>query len=248
MTMHYIYKITNKINGKIYVGKSKNPVSRFSRHIKVAETFPESDNHFQAIHGAIKKYGRESFILETIEVCDDSNVDNREIYWISELQTQEKKYGYNLTSGGDGVHDRSEQSKQKWLDKMVGRKLSEEHKMRISQSNIGRTISQDVRDKISQANSGENNGMSGKTHSTITKQKMSKFQLSRPRRPLTNEEKQHLSNSLKGKPRPASIPQETKNQVMVMWASGNYTKRQIAEKFNLKYNSVVKIIRTHSIK
>jgi group I intron endonuclease len=245
MPIHYIYKIINRSNGKIYVGKSKNPASRFVRHIKIAETLLESDNHFQAIHGAIKKYGRENFTLEIIEACDDSNVDRHEIYWISKLHTQEKTYGYNLTSGGDGVHNRSEESKKKWLAKMVGRKLSEEHKRKISAGNVGRKLTEDAKQKISEANSGTKNGMGGRTHNVETRTIMSEFQSLRPRRPLTDQEKQHLSDNLKGKPKPAAIPIEIKNEITRLYSSGNYTKRQLAEKFELKYNSIVKIIRTN---
>lgn len=245
MTLHYIYQITNKINGKLYIGRSVNPISRFAKHIKVAETFQESDNHFQAIHGAIKKYGKENFILETIEVCDQNNVNDREIYWISNFNAQNKTFGYNLTSGGDGVKHISEESKAKRRAKMLGRKHSEEHRRKISQSNMGKIISLESREKISLANSGENNGMSGKTHSANAKQKMSEFQSARDRRPLTEEEKLYLSNNLKGKSQPPRIPIDIKNEVVQLYASGNYTKQQLADKFALKYNSIVKIIRTN---
>lgn len=245
MPTSYIYKIVNKISGKIYVGKSKNPASRFVRHIKIAETFSKTDNHFQAIHGAIKKYGKENFLLEIIEVCDEPVANDREIYWINELRTQIKDYGYNLTSGGDGVNHVSEESKAKRRAKMLGRKHSEEHKRKISQSNMGRIISLESRIKISQANSGKNNGMAGKTHSDDVKKKMSEFQSLRERRALTDEEKSKLSANLKGKPPSPRIPIEIKSEIVQLYALGEYTKQQLADKFGLKYNSIVKILRTN---
>ena len=248
MSLHYIYKIRNKINDKIYVGKSKNPASRFVRHIKIAENFSKDDNHFQAIHGAIKKYGKDNFSLEVIETCDENTVNDREIYWIRELKSQIKKYGYNLTAGGDGALNVSEETKNKRRAKIIGRKHTEEHKKKISDANIGRKISDEVKQKISQANAGENNGMSGRTHDIEVREKMSKFQGSRKyREPLTEEHKQKNRDATLKQDFSFRIPIEIKNEIVQLYTSGNYTKRQLAEKFGLKYNSIVKIIRSHKI-
>lgn len=246
MSLHYIYKIINKTNGKFYIGRSKNPASRFVRHIKIAETVSETDNHFQAIHGAIKKYGKENFILEIIESCDENIVNDREIYWIAELKSQIKDFGYNLTSGGDGAKNISEESKAKRRAKMLGRKHSEEHKKKISQSNMGRIISIETRDKISQANSGENNGMFGETHSLKTRQNMAVSQASRKyREPLTEARKQKNREAALKQDFSFRVPLSTKKEIIDFWNSGNYTKRQLAEKFGIKYNTIVKIIRTN---
>lgn len=245
MTIHYIYQITNKINGKLYIGKSVNPISRFARHVKIAETFLESDNNFQAIHGAIKKYGKENFTLDTIEVCDENNIDERETHWIAFLNTQNKNFGYNLTAGGDGVKYMSEESKAKRRAKMLGRKLSEAHKQKIGQANMGRVILPESRQKISIANSGENNGMSGKTHSDEAKKKMSDFQSSRIRNSLSEEHKQKNRIAALKQDHSFRISIEIKHEIVRLYNSGNYTKRQLAEKFGMKYNTIVKIIRTH---
>lgn len=245
MPLHYIYKITNKTNGKMYIGRSKSVESRFYKHIRIAETFSESDNHFQAIHGAIKKYGKENFIFDIIEECSEENANERESYWINQLKTQNKSYGYNLTSGGDGVLNRSEESKAKWLAKMLGRHLSEEHKQKISESNKGKIISEEVKQKISKANSGENNGMFDNTHSLKTREKMSISQSRRLNRdPLTEEHKQRNRSATQKQDFSYRIPKEIKEQVVPLYSSGKFTKKQIAEKLGLKYNSVVKIIRT----
>jgi group I intron endonuclease len=246
MTIYYIYKITNKINNKMYIGKSKNPASRFVRHLKISKNLSINDNHFQAIHGAIKKYGEENFVFEIIESCDSENASTKEKYWISNLKTQNKEYGYNLTSGGDGVQEVSQESINKRRVKMIGRKHSAEHNKKISESNKGKIISEEVREKISLSNCGANNGMFGKSHSSAAKQKMSKIQSTRKRRPLTEEERLKISKALKGKPRGASIPNYIKNNIIKDYLSGDYTKKQLSEKFDLKYNSIVKIIRMYN--
>jgi len=246
MTLHYIYKITNKVNGKMYIGKTKNVISRFARHVKISETFSESDNHFQIIHKAIKKYGKENFLLETIEVCNEINVNEKEIFWISMLKTQDKNYGYNLTSGGDGAINVSEESKEKRRLKMLGRKHTDEHNKKISESHKGKIITKEVRQKISVANSGENNGRFGKTVSDETRKKMSNFQSMRLRGSLTEEHKKRNSEAAKNQDRSFRIPIEIKNEIVKLYLTGLYTKKQLAIQFNLKYNSVAKIIRIYN--
>ena len=96
--MAYIYKITNTINGKIYIGKTERTVEeRFSEHLKDSDrrTFEK-----RPLYSAIRKYGKQAFVVETIEETDFP--EEREIYWIEYYQSF--KYGYNATLGGDGKH------------------------------------------------------------------------------------------------------------------------------------------------
>ena len=95
----YIYKITNTINGKAYVGKTlKTAQERFIQHIKDSKR-PEYAN--KILYRAFNKYGISNFKLEELEhVIDTSELDDREIYWIKKLDTYHN--GYNATLGGDG--------------------------------------------------------------------------------------------------------------------------------------------------
>jgi group I intron endonuclease len=213
----YIYKITNKINGKIYIGKSKNPVNRFKRHLYVSVHPNAGPNQFQPIHAALAKYGEKNFSLEIIDECMmEDEIFEKEIYWIAFHKSNMTKYpdnGYNLTDGGEGPS--------------------------------GLSPSNETKNKISKANSGKNNGMYNKSHTFEAKQKMSDFQSNRIRQPLSDEHKQKNRNAALRQDFSYRIPQETKKQIISMYASGNYTKKQLANYFNLKYNSVVKIIRSH---
>ena len=79
--MGYIYLITNKINGSIYVGKTVDTIqSRWRDHVSSANT--NADNYY--IHNAIKKYGEENFQIELLEECENSLLSEREKYWIKE--------------------------------------------------------------------------------------------------------------------------------------------------------------------
>ena len=96
--MAYIYKITNIINQKIYIGKTVlTPEERFSQHLR--DSKKENINN-RPLYKAINKYGEENFLLETIEECDYAILDEREIYWINYYNSFH--YGYNATIGGDG--------------------------------------------------------------------------------------------------------------------------------------------------
>ena len=82
------------INNKIYIGQSINPEHRFIAHCSRAKN--DSDN--SPIHSAIKKYGKDNFILTIIEWTEDYN--NREKYWIKKLNSK-SPYGYNVAEGGE---------------------------------------------------------------------------------------------------------------------------------------------------
>lgn len=89
----YIYKITNKVNGKSYIGQTRYTIEfRWRQHQH------KKDNTY--FHNAIHKYGIENFIVEQLEECDIKNLDSREIFYIAKYNTFQD--GYNLTIGGNG--------------------------------------------------------------------------------------------------------------------------------------------------
>ena len=94
--MAYIYKITNDINNKIYIGKTEYSIKkRFKEHCR--DAFRER-NEKRPLYDAIKKYGIEHFSIEQIEETDIP--EEREQYWIEQYGSF--KNGYNATLGGDG--------------------------------------------------------------------------------------------------------------------------------------------------
>lgn len=94
--MAYIYKITNDINNKIYVGKTEFSIEkRFQEHCRDAY---RERNEKRPLYAAMRKYGTEHFHIELIEETENPN--EREIYWIEVFRSF--KEGYNATIGGDG--------------------------------------------------------------------------------------------------------------------------------------------------
>lgn len=90
-----IYKITNNLSGKIYIGQSNNIERRWKEHC-ASNRWKTSENYIDV---AIHKYGKENFSLEVLEECDVAQLNEREQYWIAYYNTY-KGNGYNATSGG----------------------------------------------------------------------------------------------------------------------------------------------------
>lgn len=88
----YVYKITNIVNNKIYVGK------------RVATTF--DDQYWgggKIIHSALKKYGKDNFTRDILEWCSSKeHLEERERFWIAELNARDLTIGYNIAEGGEG--------------------------------------------------------------------------------------------------------------------------------------------------
>src|SRR5208282_461224 len=163
--MFYVYKIVNKINGKIYIGKTVNVEERWLMHIYHAQS-----KCLYPLQKAIKKYGKDNFEISILENFESEDIAlDREKFWITEFKTNVSKYGnefgYNLTDGGDGIsgYVHTEETKSKISASLMGikRNFTEEHGQKISKALKGRKISEDIRIKL----------------------------LARPKRTLTNETK-----------------------------------------------------------
>lgn len=96
-----IYKITNKINGKCYIGKSSDIEKRWNYH-KISFNYEKEKQ--KTLYRAFRKYGIENFTFEILEEMTEELYDqfanNREEYWI--LFYNSFNNGYNETKGGDG--------------------------------------------------------------------------------------------------------------------------------------------------
>lgn len=96
--MAFIYKITNDINNKIYIGKTNLSIEeRFQQHCRESKKTTEQN---RPLYSAMQKYGIEHFKIEKIEECSSEISSEREKYWIVYYQGYEQ--GYNATHGGDG--------------------------------------------------------------------------------------------------------------------------------------------------
>ena len=170
-----IYKITNKINGKVYIGQSRDIDARWRQHINAKDNF--------AIHNAIKKYGEENFCFEVLLECPAEMLNDWERDMIA-LYDCISPNGYNLTEGGEGYHY-SEEIKHKISEVKKGKKrqpfseetkkkmskakkgkpswnkgipCSAEHKRKLSNAHKGKHFSEETKHKISEAHKGLRKG------------------------------------------------------------------------------------------
>ena len=100
MKTYIIYKITNKKNGKPYIGKTEYPLEhRWNRHLSSAR----NGSKFR-FHSAIRKYGEDCWdlsVIETYQTEDENFINEKETHFIKLFESDTKK-GYNATSGGTG--------------------------------------------------------------------------------------------------------------------------------------------------
>lgn len=147
-----IYKITNLVNGKTYIGQSINIERRFWDHRCVSH---ETNRHLKH---ALIKYGKDNFKYEVIEECSAEMLDEREMYYISKLSPE-----YNVLAGGQGK-GRCLSDDVKEILRLHGKRQwamkSEEEKARIIKNNllcgakVGHPVSNQTREKLRAKNLG----------------------------------------------------------------------------------------------
>jgi group I intron endonuclease len=143
--MHYIYKITNTINGKIYIGQTNNPKLRWSQHKSNAKY----NKGQQIIIRAMSKHGVDNFIFEEIATCRTlEDVNHVEEIIIQQYDSRNPEKGYNLDRGGNTsprtpeVVAKTAEGIRKYYEThhhfMKGQHLPEEWKANIAKASIGK--------------------------------------------------------------------------------------------------------------
>lgn len=180
--MKGIYKITNLINEKVYIGQTDRLNNRKREHFYKLE---KNEHHNEHLQKAYKKYGKDNFIFEIIEETDF--LDERELFWINQYGGLNSENNYNLKNPIDkrwSDYVRVKQSKtmlgennpnygNKWtkeqkeklskltkgktLEEKIGKEKSDLVKLKMSESQKGRKHPKEVKEKIRQANMGEKN-------------------------------------------------------------------------------------------
>lgn len=137
-----IYKITNKINGKSYIGQTtRNVETRFIEHCSKRDSNT-------AISNAIEKYGRENFTIEIVFYASSmEELNKKEAELISNTDSL-VPFGYNIKSAVTG-HVHSEETKAKISQKAMGRIISQETRAKIGAANSGKKRSKETKQKMS---------------------------------------------------------------------------------------------------
>lgn len=148
-----VYKHTNKINQKVYIGITCTSVHR--RWSNGRGYLTKKDGAFcqPAMANAILKYGWDNFEHEIIaEKLLEEEANKMEKELIEKYHSNNKNFGYNIKDGG-GNGKCSEETKRKMSQSQMGHKCSEETKKKISQSNMGKKHSDSAKEKLSNSHS-----------------------------------------------------------------------------------------------
>lgn len=168
--MEYCVYMHTCPKGKVYIGITRNnPLKRWQNG-----TGYRTNEYFTR---AIKKYGWENFKHEILFTgLSEKEAKEKEIYLIAKYKSNQRKYGYNISSGGES---------------RSGTKLTEDHKEKIRKGNLGKKVSEETRKKLSKSskrlwsnpnfveymraiNTGKNNKMYGRQMTVEQKMKTSK--------------------------------------------------------------------------
>jgi len=161
--IYKVYKITNSVNEKVYIGITNDIHARWHRHKKNA-----INKVNKPLYDSINKYGIDQFTITPIcSTFTREDLGKLEQQFIKEQNTIWPNV-YNLTSGGEKSWTVSEETRQRLSDIHKGKTLSKEHRQNISNSNKGRKFLKETRQKISEA-------LKGKAKSKEHRQKISEL-------------------------------------------------------------------------
>lgn len=174
-----VYKITNNINLKVYIGQSINIINRWKDHVHALN---RGDSRCTLLQRAWNKYKEENFSFEILELCTEDKLDEVEIKYIEMYDALNPEKGYNIEPGGN-----------------KNKHLSEETKQKLRESHLGKTMSEESRRKMSKAQSGKGNGMYGRHHTEEAKKKMSEAKKGKPGHPCSDYAKERARQANLGK-------------------------------------------------
>lgn len=213
-----IYKTTNIINNKVYIGQDKNNRQHYFG----------SGN---LIKRAIKKYGKDNFIKEILCVCDTmDDLNNMERFFINKYKSTEREIGYNIAVGGtNGVmlnRKHTDETKEKMRLSSLGRKKSKEHCINIGLSQKGRIISNEEKRKRS-----ENSPLKGikkcplslEVKKKISNSKIGKFP-SKETKEKMSESHMGIKNSFYGKKHSEEYLLKRKKPIIQLDKNSNFIK------------------------
>ena len=143
-----IYKITNLINQKSYIGRTIDFESRMYRH-KTRAFNNNSKEYNYPLYLAIRKYGLDKFQFQKLLICSLDFAQYYENSLIIYYKSNHKNYGYNILDGNENIVSHNDIVRAK-----ISKKLKEHYK-KIPSKKIGSKLSKETKDKISKSRKGK---------------------------------------------------------------------------------------------
>lgn len=235
--LHYLYKITNLINNKIYIGQTNDPSLRWSQHRSIAKKTTDI-NESQVITRALIKHGIDNFTYEVIATCkDQQNADATEILLIQQYQSLFNQNGYNVALGGNVIVSNLE-TRQK-----ISTSLKKFYEMHPG-SRTGAILSEETKSKISKSHMGKPGTNLGRK---FTEEHKHKISISNIGKKASEETIKKLSESHMGNiPSNRKLTFEIAQQIRAEYATGEFYKTDLATKYNISEDTIHKIIKMKS--
>ena len=166
-----VYKITNTVSGRVYVGSSSNISKRWLAHKFLLKN---GQHHSRLLQRSWDKHGADVFVFEIIVLFPVDLLLQKEQEWIERLNAASPRNGFNVlpTAGSQRGAKRTAQARLNMSKAAKGKKKPKrtpEHQAKLTQARIGKVFSAEVRAKISTAQTGKKRG----PHSEATKLKIS---------------------------------------------------------------------------
>jgi group I intron endonuclease len=229
-----MYKITDRLNNKIYIGQSIQPNVRWSNHKGDSKRKP-----IQYIHRAMAKYGIENFTFEVIATCrTKEDAESSEMLLIQQYDSRNPDKGYNIAKGGDlpwnlglpkefnpltGI-PRSKETKKKISEGSIGKIMppaSDERKLHMSEMYKGRILPKEWVDKIADSNRGQ----------------------VRSKEARANISKGHIGKQ-SGENHPnKKLNWEIVSNIRLDYATGNFSKMELGRKYNVSDTNIYYIVK-----
>jgi hypothetical protein len=210
-----IYKLRNRINGKVYVGKT---IQRLLDRLSVHKSHALCGRGKHPLARAIRKYGFEAY--------DVVALDEAERKWIAHYDCLTPK-GYNCTSGGERYTTTPELIERR-VAKLRGRKRPVEVKQKISVALTGRTFSSSTRERQSEA----------AKRRPISEQALENLKKGRGIKPSAGT-KIKLSQS-----NPKRVLSDAQvREIRVLWDQGDWSQAKLAEQFGVGQVAISRVVR-----